>query len=119
MMAGGFTFIAARFGDLLGTSLYEPFGGFTVCLIAITVVYTLILPILLLIPKSLVATADRQVPEVRISCADGISDQHLCCSSNSDCQCNRLAQRSSVWAVGGDSSKVGEIQAAPERLNGS
>ena len=44
-------FIASRFGDVLGTKLYDHFGGFTVCVIAITVVYALILPTLLLVPK--------------------------------------------------------------------
>ena len=44
-----------RFGDVLGTNLYDHFGGFTVCVIAITVVYALILPMLLLVPKNLIA----------------------------------------------------------------
>jgi hypothetical protein len=43
MMSGGPYFIASRFGDVLGTNLYDHFGGFTVCVIAITVVYALIL----------------------------------------------------------------------------
>ena len=58
MMSGGLTFIASRFGDVLGTNLYEYYGGFAVCVIAITVVYALILPTLLLVPKHLIATAD-------------------------------------------------------------
>ena len=37
--------------------------GFTVCVIAITVVYALILPVLLLVPKRLIETADGQTPE--------------------------------------------------------
>ena len=49
-----------RFGDVLGTALYDHYGGFTACVIAITVVYTLILPTLLLVPKRLIATADGQ-----------------------------------------------------------
>jgi Na+/melibiose symporter-like transporter len=60
MAAAGLTSIDARFGDVLGTWLYEHFGGFGVCVIAITVVYALILPVLLLIPKNLIATADGQ-----------------------------------------------------------
>jgi MFS family permease len=60
MMAGGLLFIAVRLGDLLGTRLYEYSGGFTGCVIAITVVYALIVPVLLLVPKSLIATPDGQ-----------------------------------------------------------
>ena len=56
-------FIASRFGDVLGTNLYDQYGGFTACVIAITVVYALILPTLLLVPKRLIATADGQTPE--------------------------------------------------------
>jgi hypothetical protein len=61
MMSGSLYFIAARFGDVLGTRLYDDFGGFTVCVIAITVVYALILPAILLIPKDVIATADGEV----------------------------------------------------------
>jgi len=64
MMSGGLYFIASRFGDVLGTNLYDHFGGFTVCVIAITVVYALILPTLLLVPRRLIATADGQMPEL-------------------------------------------------------
>jgi hypothetical protein len=64
MTSGGLYFIASRFGDVLGTNLYDHFGGFTVCVIAITVVYALILPTLLLVPRRLIATADGQMPEL-------------------------------------------------------
>ena len=67
MMSGGLYWIATRFGDVLGTSLYEYYGGFTACVIAITVVYGLILPVLLLVPKALIATTDEQVPESPIA----------------------------------------------------
>ena len=60
MMSSSLYFVAARFGDVLGTRLYDHFGDFTVCVIAVTVVYALILPIILLIPKHLTATADGQ-----------------------------------------------------------
>jgi Na+/melibiose symporter-like transporter len=63
MMSWGLYYVASRFGDVLGTNLYDHFGGFTVCVVAITVVYALILPTLLLIPKRLIATADGEVPE--------------------------------------------------------
>lgn len=63
MMSGGLYFIASRFGDVLGTNLYDYYGDFAACVIAITVVYALILPTLLLVPKRLIATADGQTPE--------------------------------------------------------
>ena len=64
MMSGGLFFIASRFGDVLGTILYDYYGGFAVCVIAITVAYALILPTLLLVPKSLIATADGKTSEL-------------------------------------------------------
>lgn len=60
MMSSSLYFVVSRFGDVLGTSLYDHFGGFTVCVIAITIVYALILPTLLLVPERLIATADGQ-----------------------------------------------------------
>ena len=64
MMSSSLYFIVVRFGDVLGTNLYDRYGGFTVCVIAITIVYALILPALLLVPGRLIATADGQVPEI-------------------------------------------------------
>jgi Major Facilitator Superfamily len=61
MMSSGLYFIAVRFGDVLGTNLYSFHGGFPTCVIAITAVYALILPMLWLVPKKLVATTDGQV----------------------------------------------------------
>jgi hypothetical protein len=60
MMSSSLYFVVSRFGDVLGTSLYDHFGGFTVCVIAITIVYALILPTLLLVPERLIATPDGQ-----------------------------------------------------------
>jgi Na+/melibiose symporter-like transporter len=60
MTSTALSVIVSRFGDVLGTALYQSYGGFTVCVIAITAVYALILPILTLIPKGLVVTADGQ-----------------------------------------------------------
>jgi MFS family permease len=62
MLSGSVNVIVARFGDVLGTSLYDRYGDFAVCVIAITVVYALILPVLLLIPKHLTATPDGKAP---------------------------------------------------------
>jgi MFS family permease len=50
--------IDARFGDVLGAWLYQSTGGFASCAWAITGVYALILPVLLLVPKRLTATMD-------------------------------------------------------------
>jgi hypothetical protein len=63
MLSSALFFIASRFGDALGTLLYDYYGGFGVCVIAITVVYAMILPALLLVPKQLIATADGQATE--------------------------------------------------------
>jgi hypothetical protein len=61
MMAAALTFAIVRLGDMLGTRLYDGFGGFQTCVIAITVVYALILPALLLVPRKLISTADGEV----------------------------------------------------------
>jgi Major Facilitator Superfamily len=64
MMSAALYAIVANLGNVLGTNLYDHFGGFTVCVIAITAVYALILPVLLLVPKRLIDTADGQMPAV-------------------------------------------------------
>jgi hypothetical protein len=58
MMSSELYYIAVRFGDALGTALYSFHGGFPTCVIAITIAYALILPVLWLIPKDLVAIPD-------------------------------------------------------------
>lgn len=55
-------FVADRFGDVLGGVLYDRFHNFNACVIAITVVYALILPILWLVPRRLTSTRDGEVP---------------------------------------------------------
>ena len=60
MLASSLYFLVSRFGDVLGTRLYDQFGNFDVCVIAITVVYALMLPALLLVPRQLIASADGQ-----------------------------------------------------------
>jgi hypothetical protein len=49
-----------RGGDLLGSRIYtsSPAHGILYCVIAMTAVYALMLPVILLIPKELIATAD-------------------------------------------------------------
>lgn len=51
-------FVSRRFGDVLGTALYEHSGGFTLCVLSIVLAYALIVPILRSVPANLVASAD-------------------------------------------------------------
>ena len=62
MLASSLYFLVSRFGDVLGTRLYDRFGDFDVCVIAITIVYALMLPALLLVPKQLIASPDGRYP---------------------------------------------------------
>jgi hypothetical protein len=74
MLSGSLYFVVTRFGDVLGTDLYDRYGGFAVCVIAITIVYALILPTLLLVPGHLIATADGQAPDRKLGAAEPGSD---------------------------------------------
>ena len=56
-------YVSARFGDVLGTQLYEFGGGLGAAVIATTAVYALNLPVLLLAPRRLVATHDGEAPK--------------------------------------------------------
>jgi Major Facilitator Superfamily len=60
MMVDGVYQLSYRGSDVLGVQLYNssPKNGFLYCVIATTAVYALILPMLLLIPKKLIATKD-------------------------------------------------------------
>ena len=58
MLSNSLYFAVTRFGDVLGTHLYDQYGGFGICVSAITIAYALILPTLLLIPDYLIATTD-------------------------------------------------------------
>jgi MFS family permease len=67
MMVDGMYMLSYRGGDLLGAQIYasSPAHGFLYCALATTAVYALILPVILLIPKELIATADgEQNPKV-------------------------------------------------------
>ncbi|MBP0632343.1 MULTISPECIES: MFS transporter [unclassified Cupriavidus] len=67
MLVDGVLALSARAGDLLGSWIYNssPTHGFTYCVIATTVVYALILPLIALTPKTLIATRDGEPnPEV-------------------------------------------------------
>lgn len=58
MMFMAMYYVSLRFGDLLGTYLYDQQGGFHTALYATIAVYAAILPLILLVPKHLRATAD-------------------------------------------------------------
>jgi len=60
MMVDGMFILSYRGGDMLGSWIYNssPEHGFLYCALTTTAVYALILPVLLLIPKDLIATAD-------------------------------------------------------------
>jgi Na+/melibiose symporter-like transporter len=60
MLVDGVYALSSRGGDLLGSAIYNssPTNGFLYCVIATTAVYALILPLILLVPKKLIATAD-------------------------------------------------------------
>jgi hypothetical protein len=60
MMATGLNVVAARFGDVLGTELYDHFGGFLACVMSMAVVYTAILPVLFCVPRTLINSSDGQ-----------------------------------------------------------
>jgi MFS family permease len=63
MLFGGCQIFSIRAGDLLGTWIYDKHGGFSPTVIVTTIVYALILPLLLLVPKRLTATKDGEVIE--------------------------------------------------------
>jgi predicted MFS family arabinose efflux permease len=66
MLVDGLIELSGRAGDLLGSQIYNssPTNGFLYCVIATTVVYALILPVILLVPKELTATADGEANPV-------------------------------------------------------
>ena len=55
--------LAQNFSNLLGTNLYEHHGGFVACVLATTFVYALVLPMLLFVPKALIADPDGVAPQ--------------------------------------------------------
>ena len=61
MMSVALAAAAVRLGDVLGTRLYDNFGGFQTCVMAITIVYAVILPTIRLVPPKLIATADGEI----------------------------------------------------------
>ena len=77
MLVAGFFQLSYRGGDWLGAKLYalSPTHGFLYCVIATTAVYALILPVLLLIPKGLIATRDGEAnPELEREAAEAAAE---------------------------------------------
>ena len=60
MLVDGVFQLSSRGGDVLGSRIYNssPAHGFLYCVIATTIVYASILPLILWIPKNLIATTD-------------------------------------------------------------
>jgi MFS transporter len=68
MLVDGVFMLSGRGGDLLGSKIYNisPTNGFLYCVIATTLVYALILPLILLVPEELIATAEGE-PNPRVA----------------------------------------------------
>ncbi|HTH98299.1 MAG TPA: MFS transporter [Stellaceae bacterium] len=62
MLSASLASVIVHFGDVLGTELYSRYGGFAACVAAITAVYALILPALLLVPRRLLGGMDEGRP---------------------------------------------------------
>jgi MFS family permease len=60
MMAWSLYAVSVNFGNLWGTSLYEHYG-FDTCILVTTAVYAAILPLVLLVPKSVTVAKDEGV----------------------------------------------------------
>jgi len=78
MMVDAVFQLAYRGGDLLGSWIYgsSPANGFLYCVLVTAAVYTLILPLILLVPKELIATADGEPnPQVETEILAEIGDE--------------------------------------------
>ncbi len=66
MMMDGVNILAQRGGDLLGSKIYSasPTHGFLYCVIATTLDYALMLPVILLVPKHVMNTRDGEANPV-------------------------------------------------------
>lgn len=66
MLVVGLGFLSQRGSDVLGSWIYNssPEHGFLYCVLATTAVYALILPVILMVPKELIATADGEANPV-------------------------------------------------------
>jgi hypothetical protein len=61
MLFYAFYYVSLRFGDLFGTWIYDQHGGFIPTVVITIIVYIMILPVLLLVPRRLTATKDGEV----------------------------------------------------------
>lgn len=64
-LAGSVALLSSRVGNMWGSYLFDTFGGFTTAVVASMIVYALILPALLLVPRQLIATSDGVSTEER------------------------------------------------------
>jgi MFS family permease len=64
MMSWSMYALAVNVGNYWGTDLYQYHGGFVACVVATTLVYALILPVILLVPKRLISSADAEIAAV-------------------------------------------------------
>jgi hypothetical protein len=82
MLVSAGIMLASRGSDLLGAKIYasSPAHGFLYCVIATTAVYALILPVILWIPKQLIATADGEPnPAIEAEVAAEIGEAEATC----------------------------------------
>jgi MFS family permease len=61
MLFYAFYYFSVRAGDLLGTWIYDKHGGFVPTVVVTIIVYVLILPVILLVPRRLTATKDGEI----------------------------------------------------------
>ena len=61
MLFYAFYYFSVRAGDLLGTWIYDKHGGFIPTVVVTIIVYALILPVIMLVPKRLTSTKDGEV----------------------------------------------------------
>jgi MFS family permease len=61
MLFLAFYYFSVRAGDLLGTWIYDKHGGFIPTVVVTIIVYALILPVILIVPKNLTATKDGEL----------------------------------------------------------
>jgi len=61
MLFYAFYYFSVRVGDLLGTWIYDKHGGFMPTVVVTIIVYVLILPVILLVPRRLTATRDGEI----------------------------------------------------------
>ena len=57
-------YIAVRFGDRFGAFIYDGHGGFLAAVWITILIYALILPVILLVPKRLIGTRDGETLEL-------------------------------------------------------